>query len=166
MATGWSMPSISAAKTRRQWKLLKGNLHENSFTFDGDVLADGKYYFRVIASDREVNPPPTARDADLISSPVMIDNTPPTVTVGQTRRMGTHADIEFEATDTASPLRRCEYSLDAAAWVPLEAADGVIDSHREKFVLPLDNLSPGEHLLVLRAVDSAGNTGLAKVVLR
>jgi hypothetical protein len=149
----------------RQWKLLKGNLHENSFTFDGDVLADGKYYFRVSASDREVNPPPTAREADLISSPVMIDNTPPTVTVGAVRRADGHAEIEFEAQDTSSQLRRCEYSLDAAAWIPLEAADGVIDSRRERFLLPLDNLSAGEHLVVLRAVDATGNTGLAKVVL-
>lgn len=149
----------------RQWKLLKGNLHENSFTFDGDVLADGKYYFRVTASDREVNPPPTARDADLISSPVMVDNTPPVITVGPVRHNGAHAEIEFEARDTGSQLRRCEYSLDAAAWVPLEAADGVVDSHREKFVLQLDTLSPGEHLIVLRTVDSAGNTGLAKIVL-
>ena len=44
--------------------LLKGDLHENAFTFDSDVLADGKYYFRVLASDREVNPPATARDAE------------------------------------------------------------------------------------------------------
>ncbi len=149
----------------RQWKLLKGNLHESAFTFDGDVLADGKYYFRVLASDREVNPPPVAREAELTSSPVMIDNTPPTVTVSAVRHSGTTAEIEFEAMDAASPLRRCEYSLDALGWIPVEAADGVIDSQRERFVLPLDKLDPGEHLVVIRALDSAGNAGLAKVVL-
>jgi hypothetical protein len=70
------------------------------------------------------------------------------------------------AADAASPLRRCEYSLDAASWVPVEAADGVIDSLREKFALDLSNLAPGEHLLVVRAADSANNTGLAKVILK
>jgi hypothetical protein len=30
----------------------------------------------------------------------------------------------------------------------------------------LENLTPGEHVLVLRAVDSANNAGLAKVILR
>jgi hypothetical protein len=148
-----------------QWKLLKGNLHDNAFTFDSDVLADGKYYFRVTASDREVNPPSTARDADLTSSPVMIDNTPPVVTIGAVRHPGATAQIEFEAMDAASPLRRCEYSLDATGWVPMESADGVIDSQREKFVLALDKLTPGEHLVVIRVLDSAGNVGLAKVVL-
>ena len=63
------------------------------------------------------------------------------------------------------PLRRCEYSVDAGTWTPLEAQDGVIDSPREKLVVRLENLSAGEHVLVLRAVDSANNAGLAKVVL-
>ena len=146
--------------------LLKGDLHENAFTFDSDVLADGKYYFRVLASDREVNPPATAREADLTSAPVMIDNTPPVVTVGPVRRSGAAAEIEFEARDAASPLRRCEYSLDATGWVPLEAADGVIDSQQERFVLSLDKLTPGEHLVVIRVLDGANNAGLAKVLLR
>jgi hypothetical protein len=149
----------------RRWMLLKGDLHDTAFTFDSDVLADGKYYFRVLASDREVNPPASARDADLTSAPIMIDNTPPVVTIGPVRRNGATAAIEFDARDAASPLRRCEYSLDATGWVPLEAADGVIDSQQEKFLLSLDKLTPGEHLIVIRVLDSANNAGLAKVVL-
>jgi len=149
-----------------QWKLLRGNTHENSLTFDGDVLADGKYFFRVVASDREANPPPSAREATLVSAPVMIDNTPPTVTIGAVRSSGGKAHIEFEAADAASALRHCEYSLDAGGWVPVEAADGVIDSLREKFVLDLSGITPGEHLLVIRAADSANNTGVAKVILK
>ena len=149
-----------------QWKLLKGGMHENSLTFDGDVLADGKYYFRVTASDRESNPPSTAREAQLVSAPVIIDNTPPTVTVGTVRYSGGAAHIEWEARDAASSLRHCEYSLDAASWVPVEAADGVIDSPREDFALDLANLPPGEHLVVIRVADGANNTGLAKVILK
>ena len=149
-----------------QWKLLRGDTHENSVTFDADVLADGKYFFRVVASDREANPPPTAREAQLVSAPVMIDNTPPVVTIAVVRHSGASAHIEFEAADAASPLRRCEYSLDAASWVPVAAADGVIDSLREKFVLDLTGLAPGEHLLVIRAADSANNTGVTKVILK
>ena len=149
-----------------QWKLLRANTHENSITFDADVLADGKYFFRVIASDREANPPASAREATLVSAPVMIDNTPPSLAIGEVRRTGATAHVEWEATDNASALRRCEYSLDAASWVPMEAADGVIDSMRERFALDLSNLAPGEHLLVIRAADSANNTGLIKVILK
>ena len=149
-----------------QWKVLRSNMHDNSLTFDADVLADGKYFFRVIASDREANPPASAREATLVSSPVMIDNTPPVLTMGTVRRDGATAHVEWEAADAASSLRRCEYSLDANAWIPMEAADGVIDSPREKFVLDLAGLTSGEHLLVIRAADSANNTGTVKVVLR
>ena len=49
---------------------------------------------------------------------------------------------------------------------PLEAVGGVIDSLRERFTLDLSGLTPGEHLLVVRMADSAGNTGVAKVVLK
>jgi hypothetical protein len=149
-----------------QWKLLRSNLHENSLTFDADVLADGKYYFRVLASDKESNPPAYAREATLVSPPVMIDNTPPVVTVTASRRTGDTGHIEFEAADAASSLRRCEYSIDAATWVPMESVDGVIDSPREKFVLDLTGLASGEHLVVIRVADSANNTGTAKVVLK
>jgi hypothetical protein len=149
-----------------QWKLLRSGLHDTSLTFDADVMADGKYYFRVVASDKESNPPAYAREATLISSPVMIDNTPPAVTIGTVRREGTSAHLEFDAADAASPLRRCEYSLDANMWVPMESADGVIDSLKEKFNLDLTGLTPGEHLVVIRVADSANNTGTAKVVLK
>ena len=150
----------------REWKLLKANTHESTFAVDGDALADGKYFFRVVASDREVNPPGLAREAELVSSPVLIDNTPPVVTAGAPRKTANAVEVEFEAADAASPLRRCEYSLDAGVWTPLESLDGVIDSLREKFVVRLNQLSPGEHVLVLRALDSANNAGLAKVILR
>ncbi len=130
------------------------------------MFADGKYFFRVVASDREANPPAAAREAQLTSAPVLIDNTPPVVTIGAVQHTGTTAHIEFEAADAASPLRRCEYSVDAASWVPLESVDGVIDSLREKFALDLPALPAGEHLVVIRTADSAGNTGVAKVVLK
>jgi len=149
-----------------QWKLFKADLHDSSVTFDADVLADGKYFFRVTASDRESNPAPSARESQLVSSPVMIDNTPPILTVAMVRYSGGMAHIEFSAADAASPLRRCEYSLDASSWFPVEAVDGVIDSLRESFALDLSNLTPGEHVVVLRAGDSANNNGVAKVVLR
>jgi hypothetical protein len=149
-----------------QWMPLRTNLHDNSITFDADVLADGKYYFRVVASDREANPPATAREAQLTSPPVLIDNTPPVVSIGAVRYSAGAAHIEWEAADAASALRRCEYSLDAGEWVPVEAADGVIDSPREKFALDLKGLAAGEHLVVIRAVDSANNTGLAKIILK
>lgn len=152
------------AEGERDWISLRRDLHDASYTIDGDALADGRYFFKVTASDRESNPPASAKEAELISSPVLIDNTPPVIHVQPVTRTGAGADISFDALDAASPLRRAEYSLDAGPWTPVAPVDGILDSQSESFRLHV-NVPPGEHLLVIRVVDSGSNTGLAKVVL-
>jgi hypothetical protein len=149
----------------KEWKLLRANIPENSLLLDGDVLADGRYYFRVIASDQPSNAANVARTDELVSSPVMIDNTPPVVTLSAPRRNNNHVDVDADVADQTSPLRRFEYSLDAGPWVPVEAADGVTDGPREQFHIAIDRLRTGEHLLVVRAYDTANNAGLAKVII-
>lgn len=150
----------------REWKLLRANMAENTFLLDGDVFADGRYYFKVTASDRPSNPADLAKEAELVSAPVVIDNTPPVVNPGTPRRAGGAVEIDVDAEDRGSVLRRCEFSVDAGAWSPVEAADGVTDSNRERFMIRLPNLPEGEHLVVIRVYDAAGNAGLAKVVVR
>ena len=149
-----------------EWKLLRMNMSENTLLLDGDVLADGRYYFRVVASDRPSNPPNLARQDELVSAPVLIDNTPPVVTLSAPRRAEGHLEVDADVADRTSPLRRCEYSLDAGPWTPVEAADGVTDSAREQFHIVIEKLRAGEHLLVVRAYDTANNAGLAKLVVR
>ena len=147
------------------WKLLRANILENSLLLDGDVLADGRYYFRVVASDLPSNPPNVARTDELVSSPVLIDNTPPVVTLSAPHRANDRVEVDADVADQTSPLRRVEYSLDAGPWTPVEAADGVTDSPREQYHIAIDQLRSGEHLLVVRAYDAANNAGLAKVVI-
>jgi hypothetical protein len=148
-----------------QWKLIRANFNENTYMLEGEVLADGKYLFRVVASDRTANAAGAAREAELISPPVLFDNTPPVVRATAVRQ-GTQVQLSVEASDLTSTIRRAEYSLDATAWVPLEATDGVADGQQERFSLTLNNLSPGEHLIVVRAFDATNNAGLAKVVVQ
>src|ERR1019366_9668485 len=141
----------------REWKTLKRDLHDTTYTIDGDALADGRYFFRVTASDRESNPGSAARDADLESSPVLIDNTPPVVRVVSSTRTGTAADISIEATDSASVLKRAEWSLDAGSWTPMAPADGILDSATEQLSLHIANVPAGEHVVVIRVADSGNN---------
>jgi hypothetical protein len=150
----------------QNWKLLKSWIPETTYLLDDDSFADGKYLFRVVASDRSSNSVETAREADMVSAPVMIDNTPPVVHATALRRMGAVAEFEVDAADATSPLRRAEFSVDASPWTPVEAADGVTDSTQEQFRVKVDGLPAGEHLIVVRVYDSAGNAGLVKVVVR
>jgi len=96
----------------REWKLLKSNLSETAFTVEADVLADGKYYFRVTASDLASNPASTAREAELIS-PQSWSTHAASGGGGAVRRSGARVEIDFDAADAASMLRRAEYSVDA-----------------------------------------------------
>jgi hypothetical protein len=148
-----------------QWKLIRSQMFENSLLLDPDVLADGRYWFRVVASDRPSNAREYARETELVSPPVLIDNTPPVLKVGPTRRSDDRIEIDLDAEDATSSLRRCEYALDAGPWQPIEAADGVTDSPKETFKLQLDKVKPGEHLVVFRVYDAAGNAGLLRVVV-
>jgi len=149
----------------REWKLLKDRLLENSWVVESNLFADGKYFFRVVASDRADNAPAAAREAEMTSSGVIIDQTPPVVSLSAPRRDGAVIVVNIEAADTASALTRAEYSLDAGPWTMLTPEDGIPDSRRERFSLRLPAVSPGEHLLVVRAWDSADNAGLAKMLL-
>jgi hypothetical protein len=149
-----------------EWKLLRGNFPETTFSLEGDVLADGRYLFRLVASDKASNAGDTARQAELVSAPVLFDATPPVVIAAAPQRTGATAEINVRATDAASELRRAEYSLDATAWVPVTSLDGVVDGREETFRISLQGLAPGEHIVVVRVYDSSNNVGLVKVILR
>ena len=154
------------AEEETEWHLVRDHFFDTTLTLDPDVLGDGRYLFRVVASDAPSNAAPLAREGTLVSAPVLVDNTPPMVTIGVPERRGSALDIDVSAADGTSSLRRCDYSLDAGLWQPIEATDGITDSPREHFHLHLDKLSAGEHLLVFRVYDAANNAGLAKTVLR
>lgn len=153
------------AEDEREWKLLKDNLAENALAQDAEIFADGRYLFRVTASDRNANAAPSARESELVSQPVLIDLTPPRVTLAAPRRDAQSVTISANAQDAASPLRRAEYSINAGPWRMVEAADGITDSRAESYEIRIAPVPRGETTVVVRVLDSAGNPGLARVVL-
>jgi sugar lactone lactonase YvrE len=154
------------AADERDWHLVKNRLHETSYTLDPNATPDGEYLARLVASDEESNPPSQARRSELVSAPFWIDNTPPRVEVTEQHLEGTSAEVRFRASSNLSPLRSAETSLDGGEWRPVGADDGIIDSRTESFTVRLSSLVAGEHQLLLRAYDIAGNTGIGKAVLR
>ena len=154
------------AADEHDWHLVKERLHETSYTLDANAVPDGEYIARLVASDEESNPPSQARRSELVSAPFWIDNTPPRVEVTEQHLEGTSGEVRFRAASDLSPLRSAETSLDGGEWKPAAADDGIVDSRTENFTVRLSSLSPGEHELLLRAYDIAGNTGIGKAVLR
>lgn len=154
------------AEAQKDWKLLRANMSETLHLIDAEALADGRYWFRITVSDRLSNPAPTAREDDIVSAPILIDRTPPALTAATTgARDGVAWEARVDVKDNTSPLRACEYSVDGSPWTPLAPADAVIDSLTESFILRIDNLPPGEHVIALRAYDSANNAGVMRFVV-
>lgn len=154
------------AEDEREWHRLKDELHQTSFTLEANSLPDGNYVARLVASDEESNPPAVARKTELVSAPFWIDNTPPAVRVLKQAVTGRSAEVQFQAEDAMSPLRAAETAADEKDWKAVNSDDGIVDSRTETFTVRLENLEPGEHIIALRAYDTAGNAGLGKAVIR
>jgi hypothetical protein len=150
----------------QEWHLLKDEIRQNNFTIETDTLPDGRYLARVVASDSPSNPAATARQAELVSSPFWIDNTPPAVAVERSVAGKDGVQVQFLVQDTVSLVRRAEYKANGDDWVDTYSDDGVVDSKKESFTLQLGKLDVGEHVILLRAFDAAGNAGVGKAVVR
>jgi hypothetical protein len=154
------------ATDEQEWHLLKDKLRQTNYTIDPGSLPDGKYVAKLVASDEDSNPPEMARKAELLSPPFWVDNTPPRVRVLRQTVAAGGGEVVFEAEDSTSPLRSAETSLDGKEWKVLLSDDGVVDSRKETFTLRLPKLAAGEHVVSVRAYDTAGNVGVGKAVLR
>ncbi len=154
------------ATDEQDWHLLKGKIHQTTYTIDPTTVADGKYVAKLVASDEESNPPNMERKSELLSAPFWVDNVPPDVEVIKQTVTGSSAEVQFSAQDGTSPLRSAETSLDGKDWHDIISDDGIVDSRKETFTVKLPSLAPGEHVLVLRAADTSGNVGVGKAVIR
>ena len=56
--------------------------------------------------------------------------------------------------------------MDGKDWRDALSDDGIVDSRKETFTVELTGLDRGEHVLALRAYDTAGNAGVGKAVIR
>jgi hypothetical protein len=151
------------AEDETRWKLLKDNLADISYAIDADALADGRYFFRVTASDAPANTLGTALEGDLVSVPVELDQTPPLLTLSQSS-----GALALQAADEASPIRRLEYSLNGGPWRGIDPTDGILDSLTENATLPIGRLKleAGENVLTVRATDAALNVAIRKLKLQ
>jgi len=154
------------ATDEQEWHLLKDELRQTTYTIEPSTLPDGKYIARVVASDQESNPPKTARSGELMSAPFWVDNTPPQVRVLKQEVTGSRVQVQFQVQDETSPLRSAETATDGGDWREIYSDDGIVDSRLETFTVKAEKLEPGEHIVTLRAFDTAGNAGVGKAVVR
>ncbi len=156
-----------------QWRpLTKDRIADKFYSFDTDLLPDGAYTIKVVASDAPSHSPEDALMAEKESSRFEVDNTPPRIedlNAAFLSDSGGEIHVTFRANDTFSPIRRAEYSFDANDWQFIEPVGKISDSKTENydFNIPLPpNSVAGEHVVVVRAYDQFDNVGSGKVVVR
>jgi hypothetical protein len=150
----------------QEWKILKEDVRNSTYTWDGQSFPDGTYLLRVKAMDSPDNPEGQAQSAEKISDPFVIDNTPPKVmkVAGQPGEEGRYR-VSGKAIDELSPIAELWYSIDAGDWKAVPPSDEVLDGPEEEFSFITEPLSSGEHVIVIKAIDLAGNVGAGKTIM-
>ncbi len=150
----------------QNWKLLEEEIKGASYPIDTESFPDGDYFIKVVATDSPSNPMEVALSEEKLSEIFTIDNTPPMVLELQALPA---ADSKYvingNAEDKTSYIKEIVYSIDGADWKPLFSSDLILDSKKELFSFPTDALEVGEHTVVIKATDAAGNVGSAKTFI-
>lgn len=152
-----------------RWKLLKSGLADKFYSFDSNLLPDGGYTVKVVASDAAVHSPGEALTAERVSTRFEVDNTPPAISKLGAVAQGDKLRISFTATDAMSVIKRAEYSVDGSDWHFVAPVDGISDSKTENydFTVPVEaSGAQEEHLVAVRVYDRADNMSMAKYVFR
>jgi hypothetical protein len=158
-----------------RWLLLKNNLSDRYYSFDASLLPDGGYTAMVEASDAPSHSPGEALTAQREGSRFEVDTTPPAITALTATVEGSQVRVHFRASDSFSPIKRAEYSLDAGDWQFVEPVGQLSDSKTEDYdfrvpltaavqagSIPVSN----DHVIVVRVYDRFDNLATAKVVIR
>ncbi len=150
-----------------EFKLLRGDLTENFIAIDGQSLADGRYIFKIVASDSRSNPLTLALSGEKTTEPIDVDNTAPVVTAfGSPLITGDKARVTFNASDAASYLTRAEYSVNGGEWMPVYADDGISDGPNERYTIDVPLKTAGEYAVTIRVYDVNANSGNARTVVK
>ena len=148
-----SQPSISLLI-----KALEKDLEKSQYAWDSQTFPDGRYEFKVIASDKNSNPPGHALTDSRVSRPVVADNSPPVVEEIGFQVNGNQVNVNAILNDVYSIVSAAVYTVDSHKdWLEVLPVDEVFDSRREIFKFQVDIEKSGEHYLALRFWDAQGN---------
>ncbi len=118
-----------------RWQLLKSGLADRFYSFESDLLPDGRYTIRVVASDAPSHSPDEFLTGARASSAFDVDNTPPVIGGLTARSDESGLHVTFRASDNYSIIRRAEFSVDAGEWQFVAPVGGISDARTENYDL-------------------------------
>ena len=146
------------------WVELAKDLETLTYTWPGDAAADGRYEFKVVASDAGANVAGRARTVSRVSSPVVIDNSPPRIGKAEVAVEPGQTTVKLTVSDVGGTMAALDYSIDRANhWQLCLPDDTIADSPEERYTVALKGLVKGRHTLTVRATDENGNTAFEAI---
>ena len=149
-------------ESSESWQEIGKDLEGTVWVWDSSAVPDGWYRVRVTASDAGANPEPVAGSGNRVSEPFLVDNTAPRIL--NLSVSGDH--VEGVARDETSTVRSLSYAVNGGVWNRVFPVDGIPDMPEERFRISLQALDPGEHIVLIRAVDEAGNLGSGRLSVK
>ncbi len=144
--------------------LIEEDLTDMTYEWETRHVPDGRYIVRVTADDRPDNPGDMALTTSRRAAPVLVDNSAPDLTADKDIN-GNQIKVSGTATDDWSPIRSIAYALDKKSeFKPILPDDLIFDSTSESWAVTISDLSPGPHVLTLRAADARGNLVYESVI--
>lgn len=138
-------------------------LSQHEYKLDLDTVPDGIYEVEIRASDAPSNGSFAALTDELVSAPFVIDRQRPQVSDPRVQGRQLLAQVH----DIGGYVHDVAYSIDGGSFHFASAQDGLFDSSTETVVIAIpDELTPGNHRLLIRARDSFGNLGALAMTLK
>ncbi|MEQ9498909.1 MAG: hypothetical protein RIT81_18665 [Deltaproteobacteria bacterium] len=156
------------------WNTVADGLTDQYWSFDSRAYPDGRYRFRVTASDRPANPPDAALTDRFESEPFVVDNGAPKIrkVAARSTRAG-RVRIEAVAEDDTSAIGVAEFAVGGGPWLMLPAKDGLVDAKSEALAVDVTDseevgavkLGKGKRTVLIRVEDDAGNEATASTTV-
>ena len=141
------------------WTPLKRETNATIYTWDTTSVPDGIYSVRIVASDVLANTPSDYLTGNRNTGPLVVDNSPPQITLPPETGGTETITLDFTVSDTHSPVERVEYSTDMEQWQLIYPSDGISDSTEELFSVTVDANEFSR--MVIRATDAMDNSATA-----
>ena len=158
------------------WEFLKDHITERFYSFDANLLPDGPYRVKVVASDARSHNPGEGLTGEKVSDEFVIDTTPPVVSGLEAHLVNGKIHVALTATDATSPVTHAQFSVDAGRWQYIAPVGNLGDSLTERFDFdaPLPErrpdaeppVDPSEHVIAVRVYDRYDNVVTVKAVVR
>ncbi len=143
-----------------RWIQMAKEVKEQLKIWDTRTVEDGRYEIRVVAKDSPSNPSGTDATSARLSDLLIVDNTPPDVSIDRVDTKGAKSVVvHVTMTDASTNIGEAAYSVDSdEEWTPLAPGDDIFDSMNETTTFTISDLEAGEHRIAVRVRDERGNT--------